>query len=192
LAYSVERLAAKSVRRWHPTAIWSLIIPASRRGCAREPHQTASIGIIIVVCCHRFAIRRRFCGVAANSNSSRASRRSFVPADCVVDPQRHAVHWLDDEARVNHTFEPPFMNGADTEMRNAWQYLQRLGEKFEPGLEGYRSLGGRDGVGAFNDYEQQLGPAAFGKLRWTRGALKYEAGLRFGLNEPLSQPLYVA
>jgi hypothetical protein len=47
-------------------------------------------------------------------------------------------------------------------------------------------------VGAFNDYEQQLGPAAFGKLRWTRGALKYEAGLRFGLNEPLSQPLYVA
>jgi hypothetical protein len=62
----------------------------------------------------------------------------------------------------------------------------------EPGLERCRGPGEWDGVGAFNDYEQQLGPAAFGKLRWTRGALKYEAGLRFGLNEPLSQPLYVA
>jgi hypothetical protein len=68
-------------------------------------------------------------------------------------------------------------------MRYAWQYRKRLGGKFEPGLERYRGLGEWDGMGAFNDYEQRLGPAAFGKLRSARGAFKYEAGVRFGLHE---------
>jgi hypothetical protein len=47
----------------------------------------------------------------------------------------------------------------------------------------YGGLGNADDLGALNDHEQQIGPAFFGKLRTTTGALKYEAGLLFGLND---------
>jgi FTR1 family protein len=87
------------------------------------------------------------------------------------------------EARVNLTFERPFTGDADTEMGYAWQYRYRLGEKFEPGLEMYGGLGDWGGMGSFDDHEQQIGPAAFGKLRTAAGAFKYEVGLLFGLND---------
>jgi hypothetical protein len=38
-------------------------------------------------------------------------------------------------------------------------------------------------MGSFNDHEQQIGPACFGKLRTSTGAWKYEAAMLFGLND---------
>jgi high-affinity iron transporter len=87
------------------------------------------------------------------------------------------------EGRLNLLFEREFTGGADTEVGYAWQYRYRLAEHFEPGLEMYGGLGNADDLGALNDHEQQIGPAFFGKLRTTTGALKYEAGLLFGLND---------
>ena len=87
------------------------------------------------------------------------------------------------EARLNLTFERELTGGADTEIGYAWQYRYRLGERFEPGIEMYGGLGDVGDMGALNDHEQQFGPAFFGKLRTTTGALKYEAGLLFGLND---------
>jgi len=86
-------------------------------------------------------------------------------------------------ARLNLTFERELTGGADTEIGYAWQYRYRLGERFEPGIEMYGGLGDVGDMGALNDHEQQFGPAFFGKLRTTTGALKYEAGLLFGLND---------
>ena len=87
------------------------------------------------------------------------------------------------EARVNLIFERELTGGADTEMEYAWQYRYRLGERFEPGIEMYGGLGDWGHMGSFDDHEQQLGPACFGKLRTASGAWKYEAAVLFGLND---------
>jgi high-affinity iron transporter len=87
------------------------------------------------------------------------------------------------EVRVNLLFEQPLESGADLEMEYRWQYRYRLQERFEPGLEMYGSLGDWGEFGSFNDHEQQLGPAMYGKLRTAGGALKYELGLLFGLTD---------
>lgn len=85
------------------------------------------------------------------------------------------------EVRANLVFEQPLGNGSDLELSYAWQYRYRLGEHFEPGVEMYGSAGTWGNMGSFNGNGQQLGPAAFGRIRTARGALKYEAGLLFGL-----------
>jgi high-affinity iron transporter len=87
------------------------------------------------------------------------------------------------EARVNLVFEQPLESGADLEMEYRWQYRYRLDERFEPGIEMYGGLGEWGEFGSFNDHEQQLGPAMYGKVRTASGAFKYEAGLLFGLND---------
>jgi hypothetical protein len=85
------------------------------------------------------------------------------------------------EVRVNLVFEQPLESGADLELGYRWQYRYRLEERFEPGIEMYGSLGDWGAFGSFDDHEQQLGPAMFGKFRTTGGAFKYELGLLFGL-----------
>jgi high-affinity iron transporter len=87
------------------------------------------------------------------------------------------------EARVNLVFEQPLENGADLEMSYRWQYRYRLDEGFEPGLEMYGGLGDWGNAGAFNDHEQQLGPAMYGRFHTREGAFKYELGLLFGLTD---------
>jgi hypothetical protein len=87
------------------------------------------------------------------------------------------------EGRVNLTFERELTGGGATEMEYAWQYRYRRGERFEPGIEMYGGLGEWGHMGSFNDHEQQLGPACFGKLRTATGAWKYEAAILLGLNE---------
>jgi high-affinity iron transporter len=87
------------------------------------------------------------------------------------------------EARVNLVFEQPLESGADLAMEYRWQYRYRLSERFEPGIEMYGGLGEWGAMGSFDDHEQQLGPAAFGKFRTKDGALKYELGLLFGLTD---------
>jgi high-affinity iron transporter len=87
------------------------------------------------------------------------------------------------EVRVNLLFEQPLQSGADLEMSYSWQYRYRLSEIFEPGIEMYGGAGDWGAVGSFDDHEQQLGPAVFGKLRTRDGALKYELGLLFGLTD---------
>jgi len=83
--------------------------------------------------------------------------------------------------RVNLTFERELTGSAETEVGYAWQYRFRRGEQFEPGLEMHGELGDTDHLGAFDEHEQQLGPACFGMLRTSAGHLKYEAALLFGL-----------
>jgi high-affinity iron transporter len=87
------------------------------------------------------------------------------------------------ETRLNLTFERPLTGSGDTRMGYAWQYRYRLRESFEPGIEMYGGLGEVGNIGALDNHEQQIGPAFAGKLRTTKGALKYEAGLLFGLND---------
>jgi len=87
------------------------------------------------------------------------------------------------EARLNLIFEREFESGADFEMEYRWQYRYRLAERFEPGLEMYGELGEWGDTGSFDDHEHQLGPAIFGKLRVAGGAIRYEAGLLFGLSD---------
>ncbi len=87
------------------------------------------------------------------------------------------------EARINLLFEQELESDADLEMEYRWQYRYRLEERFEPGVEMYGSLGEWGDMGSFNDHEQQLGPAMFGKLRTAAGAVKYELGLLFGLTD---------
>jgi len=87
------------------------------------------------------------------------------------------------EVRVNLVFEQPLESGADLEMEYRWQYRYRLSERFEPGIEMYGGAGEWGEFGSFDDHEQQLGPAAYGKFRTTDGAIKYELGLLFGLTQ---------
>jgi high-affinity iron transporter len=87
------------------------------------------------------------------------------------------------EARVNLVFEQPLESGADLEMEYRWQYRYRFSEVFEPGVEMYGGMGEWGEFGSFNDHEQQLGPAAYGKFRTASGAIKYEVGLLFGLTD---------
>jgi high-affinity iron transporter len=85
------------------------------------------------------------------------------------------------DVRINLIFERELEDGADVEMEYRWQYRYRLGSAFEPGLEMYGELGEWGEMGSFDDHEQQLGPAVFGKLRTAGGAVRYEAGVLFGL-----------
>lgn len=87
------------------------------------------------------------------------------------------------EVRVNLVFEQELESGADLEMEYRWQYRYRLDERFEPGIEMYGGLGEWGEFGSFDDHEQQLGPAMFGKFRTAGGAIKYELGLLFGLTD---------
>jgi high-affinity iron transporter len=87
------------------------------------------------------------------------------------------------EVRVNLLFEQDLESGADLEMGYRWQYRYRLEERFEPGVEMYGGLGDWGEFGSFQDHEQQLGPAMYGKFRTATGALKYELGLLFGLTD---------
>ncbi|NJD32221.1 MAG: hypothetical protein FIB04_10070 [Gammaproteobacteria bacterium] len=87
------------------------------------------------------------------------------------------------EVRLNLLFEQALESGADLEMEYRWQYRYRLEERFEPGIEMYGGLGDWGEFGSFNDHEQQLGPAMYGKFRTANGAFKYELGLLFGLTD---------
>jgi high-affinity iron transporter len=87
------------------------------------------------------------------------------------------------EVRLNFIFEQELESGADLEMEYRWQYRYRLDERFEPGVEMYGGAGEWGEMGSFDDHEQQLGPAMFGKFRTADGAFKYELGLLFGLTD---------
>jgi high-affinity iron transporter len=85
------------------------------------------------------------------------------------------------EVRVNLLFEQALESGTDLEMAYRWQYRYRLDERFEPGIEMYGGLGEWGKFGSFDDHEQQLGPAMFGRFRTANGAIRYELGMLFGL-----------
>ena len=87
------------------------------------------------------------------------------------------------QARINLLFERELESGAEVEMEYRWQYRYRLGERAEPGIEMYGNLGEWGGTGSFNDHEQQLGPAVFGRFHTAGGAFRYEAGILFGLTD---------
>ena len=87
------------------------------------------------------------------------------------------------QARINLLFERELESGAEVEMEYRWQYRYRLGERAEPGIEMYGSLGEWGHSRSFNDHQQQLGPALFGRIRTAGGAFRYEAGVLFGLTD---------
>jgi high-affinity iron transporter len=85
------------------------------------------------------------------------------------------------QARLNLLFERDLDSGAEVGMEYRWQYRYRLSERAEPGLEMYGGLGEWGHSGSLDDHEQQIGPALFGKFHAADGALRYEAGVLFGL-----------
>jgi high-affinity iron transporter len=87
------------------------------------------------------------------------------------------------EVRLNLVFEQELESGADLEMEYRWQYRYRRDERFEPGVEMYGGLGDWGEFGSFDDHEQQLGPAMYGRFRTGTAALNYEVAALFGLTD---------
>ncbi len=76
------------------------------------------------------------------------------------------------QVRMNLLAEREIASGADTELEYAMQYRWRRNPLFEPGIEWYGELG---------DQGHEAGPAAFGRLPFGAGALRYEFAWLFGL-----------
>jgi len=77
--------------------------------------------------------------------------------------------------------ERELASGSETELEYALQYRWRRGERFEPGIEWYGEFGEFGDFGSLRDHGHEVGPAAFGKLPFGNGALRYEAAWLFGL-----------
>lgn len=84
-------------------------------------------------------------------------------------------------ATANLLFERELVDGGDTEVEYAFQYRYRHSAAFEPGLELHGELGEIGEFGSVAAHRHQLGPAAFGKLRTSQSAIRYEVALLFGI-----------
>jgi high-affinity iron transporter len=92
------------------------------------------------------------------------------------------------EMRFNLLAEREFRSGADTELEYALQYRWRRDPRFEPGIEVYGALGEFGNLGSLDEHGHEAGPAAFGRVPFGGGALRYEAAWLFGLtNEAAAQ-----
>ncbi len=85
------------------------------------------------------------------------------------------------QVRVNLLTEREFASGADTELEYAMQYRWRRNPLFEPGIEWYGEFGEFGDFGSLGDHGHQAGPAAFGRMPFAGGALRYEFAWLFGL-----------
>jgi len=85
--------------------------------------------------------------------------------------------------RFNLLAERELRSGAETELDYALQYRWRRSPRFEPGVELYGSLGATGDIGALGDHRHEIGPAAFGRIPFGGGALKYEFAWLFGLTD---------
>jgi len=88
------------------------------------------------------------------------------------------------QGNVNLFFERQLGAGADpgAKISYQWQLKWRGKPRFEPGLQGFGTLGRTNDFG--HQTEAKLGPALFGQiLTGTRSKLKYDAAVLFGLNK---------
>jgi high-affinity iron transporter len=86
------------------------------------------------------------------------------------------------------TFNPFFAHeigshaAASMEFEYGAQFRYQWHEQFEPGIEVFGRPGEIRGFGRVSDQEHKAGPVAYGRFGFGRyGALKYEAGVLFGL-----------
>ncbi|MGE5147632.1 MAG: hypothetical protein ACM3N5_12845, partial [Candidatus Eiseniibacteriota bacterium] len=71
---------------------------------------------------------------------------------------------------------------ASMEFEYGVQARYRWLESFEPGIEAFGRPGEIRGFGRVSDQEHKIGPTAYGRFGFGRaGALKYEAGVLFGV-----------
>jgi hypothetical protein len=86
------------------------------------------------------------------------------------------------QANLNLFFEREFGAGVEPAAVNyEWQLKWRGDPRFEPGLQGFGTLGRTNNFG--HETESNIGPALFGQvLTGDRSKLKYDAALLFGLN----------
>jgi hypothetical protein len=88
------------------------------------------------------------------------------------------------QANFNLFFERQLGAGADpgAEVSYQWQLKWRGNPHFEPGVQGFGTLGRTNDFG--HQTEAKIGPAFFGQiLTGARSKLKYDAALLFGLNK---------
>lgn len=87
------------------------------------------------------------------------------------------------QMRFNLIAERELQSGAETELEYALQYRWRRNPRFEPGIELYGEFGDFGDFGSLGDHRHELGPAAFGRIPFGGGALKYEFAWLFALTE---------
>jgi hypothetical protein len=87
------------------------------------------------------------------------------------------------QMRFNLMAERELRSGAETELDYALQYRWRRSPLFEPGIELYGTFGELGDFGAFRDHRHEVGPAAFGRVPFGGGVLKYEFAWLFALTE---------
>jgi len=88
------------------------------------------------------------------------------------------------QANVNLFLERQLGAGAEpgAELSYQWQLKWRGNPRFEPGLQGFGTLGRTNDFG--RQVEAKIGPAFFGQiLTGARSKLKYDAAVLFGLNK---------
>jgi hypothetical protein len=86
------------------------------------------------------------------------------------------------QGNLNIIFERQLGARAEpgTEIDYEWQVKWRVNPRFEPGLQGFGTLGRTNDFG--HAIEARIGPAFFGQIPAGRGKLKYDAAVLFGLN----------
>jgi high-affinity iron transporter len=85
------------------------------------------------------------------------------------------------QMRFNLVAERELRSAADTELDYALQYRWRRSPRFEPGIEMYGGFGELGNFGSLGDHGHEMGPAAFGRVPFGSGALKYEFAWLFAL-----------
>jgi hypothetical protein len=88
------------------------------------------------------------------------------------------------QANLNVLFERELGSGAEpgAEVGYQWQIKWRGDPRFEPGLQGFGTLGRTNDFG--HQTQGKIGPAFFGQVATgARSKLKYDAAVLFGLNK---------
>ena len=87
------------------------------------------------------------------------------------------------QGNLNIIFERQLGSRAEpgAEIGYEWQAKWRLNPRFEPGLQGFGTLGRTNDFG--HTMEARIGPAFFGQIPAGQGKLKYDAAVLFGLNK---------
>jgi hypothetical protein len=88
------------------------------------------------------------------------------------------------QANLNVIFERQLGAQAEpgAEINYAWQVKWRGNPRFEPGVQGFSTLGRTNDFG--HETRSNIGPAFFGQIpAGGRNKLKYDAAVLFGLNK---------
>jgi len=121
-------------------------------------------------------------GLFAELARDHANGRNVLAAGPMFQHEFGAI-----QSNLNFLFERELGTAADAGagLSYAWQVKWRGNSRFEPGAQGFGSLGRTNDFGRAT--EHKLGPAFFGQLALgARNKLKYDGAILFGLNNNTS------